>query len=256
MMRSAQPRLSALVVCHNEEEQLAACLDTLAFADELVVVLDRCTDGSRAIAERYTDKIIEGAWPIEGDRRNAGNAACHGDWILEIDCDERVPPALAEEIRRVVAEAAPPGYFQIPVDNYVGSRLIRHGWGAAFGVGSVARLASAGIKTWGRQRIHPSIRFVGERLGRLENRLVHYVDEDISDLIARLNRYSTARAADLRQSGEIGTFGRNLRRVATRFWKCFVSRKGYREGYWGFLIALMAGLYPLLSHLKARLEDD
>ena len=77
---SADPaiRLSALVVAHNEEAQLADCLDTLGFADEIVVVLDKCTDRSKEIAARYTDRLVEGAWAIEGERRNTGIAACRG----------------------------------------------------------------------------------------------------------------------------------------------------------------------------------
>ena len=59
---------------------------------------------------------------------------------------------------------------------------------------------------------------------------------------------------DLRESGDVGGLGRNLRRIFGRFYKCYVSRRGYREGAWGLLIALLAGLYPILSHLKARLE--
>ena len=84
----------------------------------------------------------------------------------------------------------------------------------------------------------------------------HYVDRDISDMIARLDRYTAARAADLRASGDIGSLPNNVRRAFSRFFKCYVSRKGYREGGWGFLIALFAGLYPLLSHLRARLENS
>ena len=111
----ARPALSALVVAHDEEAQLDDCLRSLAFADERVVVLDRCTDGSRAIAERHAAVIVEGAWPLEGDRRNAGIDACAGDWILEVDADEP-PPVLADEIRAAVASAEG-GYFLIPVDN-------------------------------------------------------------------------------------------------------------------------------------------
>ena len=81
--------LSALVVAHNEQAQLADCLETLRFADEIVVVLDRCTDGSRDIAARFTNRLLEGDWPVEGDRRNDGIAACTGPWVLEIDADER-----------------------------------------------------------------------------------------------------------------------------------------------------------------------
>lgn len=248
------PTLSALVVAHNEEDQLAACLDTLRFADELVVVLDRCTDGSKAIAARYTDRLVEGAWEIEGPRRNTGIDACRSDWILEVDADERVTTELASEIRSAIADAAP-GYFLIPYDNYIGDRLVRYGWGASWGVASTERLFSRGAKRWGDRRIHPPTTLEGERR-RLTARMVHYVDRDISDMIQRLDRYTTQRARDLRDSGAVGGLANNLRRFFSRFIKCYVFRKGYREGAYGFLIALFAGLFPLLSHLKARLEDS
>lgn len=248
------PTLSALVVAHNEEAQIADCLDTLSFADELVVVLDRCTDGTRGIAARYTERLIEGAWEVEGDRRNAGLDACAGDWILEVDCDERVPPGLAEEIPRRIADTEC-GYFLVPFDNYVGERLVRYGWGAAWGVGAAARLSRKGAKRWGRQRIHPALELAG-REGRLQHRMIHHVDRNISDMICRLDRYTSARARDLRETPEAAGFGRNLRRMFSRFWKCYVARKGYREGHYGFLIALFAGLYPILSYLKATLEDE
>ncbi len=90
----------------------------------------------------------------------------------------------------------------------------------------------------------------------LKERMVHYVDRDISDMLARLDRYSTAHALDLRETGETGTLARNVLRVFSRFYKCYARRGGWREGHWGFLIALFAGLYPLLSYLKARLEDE
>lgn len=248
------PTLSALVVCHNEEDNLDDCLSALAFCDEIVVVLDRCTDRSAEIAGRYTDRLIPGAWPIEGDRRNTGLDACTGDWVLEVDADERIPPALAAEIRGAIASGHT-GYFSIPVHNYVGSRLVRYGWGGSIGVNSVARLSRRGAKRWGRQRVHPRVTLQGERR-LLTEPLAHEVDKNISDMIARLDRYTTARAQDLRESGDIGSCRRNVRRIFSRFWTCYVGRKGYREGGWGLLIALMAALYPILSYLKARLETE
>ncbi len=248
------PRLSVLVVAHNEAAQLVACLDRLTFADEIVVVLDRCTDDSRAVAARYTEHLIEGAWEIEGPRRNTGIEACTGEWIFEVDADERVSIALAEEIRQVIAHARH-GYFLLPYDNYIGDRLVRHGWGASWGVSATVRLFSRGAKRWGDQRIHPGVELSGERRW-LTTPMEHYVDRDISDMIHRLDRYSTMRARDLRDSGDIGSLANNVRRLFSRFFKCYALRKGYREGGYGVLIALFAGLYPLLSHLKARYEAD
>jgi glycosyltransferase involved in cell wall biosynthesis len=251
--QGAAPELSALVVARNEELLLADCLSCLGFADEIVVVLDRCTDNSREIARRYTDRVIEGAWEREGPRRNAGIAACRGEWVLEIDADERVGAALAAEIRTVVA-SSPADWHLIPVDNYIGDHLVRYGWGAAFGRSAHAGLFRRGAKHWGDGRVHPAVRLKGLEGKRLDGRLWHHVDRNISDMLQRLDRYTTARAQDLRDSGDIGSLPRNLRRIFSRFWKCYVGRRGYREGAWGFTIALCAGLYPVLSHLKARLD--
>ncbi len=245
--------LSALVVAHDEEQQLAACLDRLQFADEIVIVLDRCTDDSGVIARRYTENILQDAWPIEGERRNAGIAACSGDWIVEVDADERLPEALAQEIRATIRDASP-GYFLIPFDNYIGDRLVRYGWGASWGVSAAPRLFSKGAKRWGDQRIHPRLELQGRKRA-LKTPMTHLVDRGLSDMLRRLDRYSDARAADLRDSGDIGSLANNIRRVFSRFFKCYVGRRGYREGAYGFLIAVFAALYPLISYLKARDES-
>ena len=249
------PRLSALVVARNEEQRLAACLDTLRFADEIVVVLDRTTDASARIAAAHGARVIEGAWPVEGERRNEGLAACTGDWILEVDADEHVPASLAAEIRSVIATSSF-AWHEIPLDNYIGARLVRHGWGGSFGTSSVPRLSRRGAKRWGMQRVHPSLAWTGAQGPRLRHAFLHYVDRDISDMMRRLDRYASARAADMLAAGDIGTLPGNVRRFVSRTFKCFVARKGYKEGGWGLLIALCAGLFPLLSYLKAKLEPE
>ena len=182
--------LSALVVAHNEEAQLADCLTCLSFADEIVVVLDRCTDTSRDIARRFTDRIIEGAWEREGPRRNAGIAACRGEWVLEVDADERVDAALADEVRAVAASSTADWHL-IPIDNYIGDHLVRHGWGASFGRSAHAGLFRRGAKHWGDGRVHPAVTLSGVEGKRLEARLVHHVDRDISDMLRRLDRYTS-----------------------------------------------------------------
>jgi len=247
--------LSALVVAHNEEHQLADCLEGLRFADEIVVVLDRCSDRSRDIALGFADRIVEGAWEREGPRRHAGIDACRGEWILEVDADERVSGALAAEIR-AVAERSTASWHLIPVDNYIGRRLVRWGWGASFGKSAYAGLFRRGAKSWGDERVHPGVSLSGPQGPILHARLSHYVDRNVSEMLQRLDRYTTARARDLRESGDIGSYRRNLRRIPTRFWKCYVGRRGYREGPYGFLIATCAALYPILSYLKARLDEE
>jgi len=249
-------KLSALVTVHNEEKQLADCLQCLTFADEIVVLLDKCTDASKSVAEEFTDRIFEGAFDKEGLRRNTAIGHCRGEWVLEVDADERVPDALAREIQSTM-ETSTYDWHEIPVDNYIGTRLVRWGWGASYGKAAYPGLFRRGVKVWGDQRVHPSLQWSGVRGPMLKNRLDHYVDRDIADMLRRLDSYSTARAKDLRDAGETwGSTLNNIRRLFSRFFKCYVARKGYREGGYGLLIALFAGLYPLLSHLKAKMEDE
>jgi glycosyltransferase involved in cell wall biosynthesis len=246
--------LSAVLCVHNEEDKLEACLRRLQFSDEIVVLLDRCTDGSEAIARRYANRIIAGEFPLEGPRRAAAAGAASGDWIIEVDADEAVGADLAREIRSLISARPRADYFQVPIDNFVGDHLIRHGWGGSFGTTSVARLFRRGVKSWGVERVHPSVRFQGVEGPILRHGIAHRVDTDIGDMLHRLERYTALRAADLCEKPR-GGVASNVFRAVRRFYKCYVTRKGYREGDWGVLIALMAALYPLISTLRARLES-
>jgi hypothetical protein len=220
-----------------------------------VVVLDRCHDRSRDIALGFTPHIVEGAWEREGPRRHAGIEACRGTWIVEIDADERVPATLAAEFREV-ATSSDAAWHLIPVDNYIGDRLVRWGWGASFGKSAYPGLYRKGAKQWGTERVHPRLTLNGMQGVTLSARLEHRVDRNISEMLQRLDRYTTLHAQDLRESGEIGSYAHNLRRIVSRFWKCYVGRRGYREGPYGLMIALCAALYPILAYLKARLEPE
>jgi len=250
------PRLSALIVARNEEARLPDCLASCAFADEIIVVLDRSTDRSAEIAREHGAKVIEGGWELEGERRNTGLDACTGDWILEVDADERASADLAATIRATIATSQH-AWHQVPVDNYVGDRLVRYGWAGSFGTTSVPRLSRRGAKRWRAQRVHPGLDWTGKEGPKITTgALIHLVDRDISDMLRRLDKYSSAKAADLLTSGDIGSLAGNLRRFVSRGFKSYVSRKGHREGAMGVLLAFCTGAFPLLSYLKARIEPE
>ena len=151
-----KPTLSVVISIHNEGERLVACLKNLKFGDELVVVLDRCNDSSRKISIDFGANIIEGAWDREGERRNAAINACSSDWIFEVDADEHVSSDLANEILSVICSSKF-DWHEIPVDNYIGDRLVRFGWGASYGKAAYPGLFRNGTKTWGLQRVHPRL---------------------------------------------------------------------------------------------------
>jgi glycosyltransferase involved in cell wall biosynthesis len=243
------PTLTALCVVHNGEADLPDCLESVRFADEIVVVLDRCTDGSKAIAARFGARILEGAWPIEGPRRNAGLAVCTSDYTLEIDADERVTPALAAEIRSALDQRPAGGVF-IPFDNRIGGKAIAHGWGAYNGVGGKRCLFPSHTKSWGDERLHPPVKQLPEVM-KLRAAMIHHVYRDLPHMYARLLRYSQLAAEDMVDRNAIPRPTKTLRRFFSRFWKSYVSRQGRREGFYGVALALYSALYPALSHLMA-----
>jgi glycosyltransferase involved in cell wall biosynthesis len=254
-MTNALPKLTVVITAHNEEDRLPKCLAHVAFADEIIVLCDKCTDKTEEIAKASGAKTLVGSWVMEGERRNHALAQVSGDWVLEVDADEHVSEQLAREIRDVIV-TSDFGFHNLPVDNYVGERLVRYGWGSSFGKSAYGGLFRAGGKHWGPQRVHPAVTFQGKKGPSLNHPVRHYVDRNISDMIKRLDSYSTARAADLRDSGNIGTFANNIRRLFSRFIRCYVGRKGYKEGGIGFLTALFAGLFPVISYIKAKYEDN
>ena len=182
--------------------------------------------------------------------------AVFGEELADLDADERVPPELGAEIRALIARNSA-GFHRVRIDNYVGERLTLHGWGGSFGTTLKPILFRRGAKHWRAQRVHPGLDWTGTEGERITaHGIRHEIDRDISDMLRRLDRYSSAKAADLLAAGKIGSLPGNLRRCVSRIIKCYVGRRGYREGGWGLLIALCAGLFPLLSYLKARLEPD
>lgn len=245
-------KLSILIVIKNEEKQIEECIKLLNFADEIVIILDQCTDNSEKICRKFTSKIYKGSWDLEGERRNYGIQKCSYEWILEIDADERVSKKLGEEVMSLI-NTNQYSYYLIPVDNYIGKSLVKYGWGAYFGKSAYPGLFVKGSKLWGNQRVHPKISFVGNKGSFLKNSVTHFYCKDISDMFFKLDKYSTARSYDLFDLDEQETLLKNFRRIFSRFWKCFILRKGYKEKYYGFLIGLIAGLYPLISFLKFQL---
>lgn len=244
-------KISAVIVAHNEEKKIEACLKSLYFVDEIVVVLDKCTDRTKEIVQKFTDKITEGSWNLEGARRNAALSAASGDWILEIDADERISAELKAEIL-AVKNSAPCGFF-IPIANYIGTRFVKFGWLRTLGVLQRESLTFRGLKQYHEDKeIHPTFTLNG-KIKSLKNPIIHLVDDDVFDLIARFNRYTTWKANDMITKNKIrGGFLRSIFDFKLRFFKSFVIKKGYKEGALGFLIALLSGLYPLVSYLKAK----
>jgi glycosyltransferase involved in cell wall biosynthesis len=189
-------KISAAIVAHNEEEKISDCIKSLDFVDEIIVVLDKCSDKTKEIVQGFNVKIVEGSWNIEGARRNIALQNCSGDWILEIDADERISKELSEEILNTIKYSKPCGFY-IPINNYIGKRYVKYGWLRTLGVLQRQTLIYKGLKKYDEDKeIHPTAS-LNCQLKFLKNPIIHLVDDNITDLLNRFNRYTNWRANDM-----------------------------------------------------------
>jgi glycosyltransferase involved in cell wall biosynthesis len=168
-------KISAVIVAHNEEKKIADCLRSLDFVDEIVVVLDKCSDATEEIVANFTNKIIKGSWKIEGERRNVALNSATGDWILEIDADERISAELKTEIL-AIKNHEPCGFY-VPIANYIGKRWVKHGWLRTLGVLRRETLTFRSLKHYDEDKeIHPTFK-INAQIKSLKNPIIHLVDD-------------------------------------------------------------------------------
>lgn len=244
-------KISALLIARNEENKIRKCLQSLSFVDELIIVLDRTTDKTMSIAKKFSNKIYQGKWEYEGDRRNFGIAKCSNNWILEVDADEIITIELSREIKAKI-RLAEYDFFYIKVLNFVQGQPVNNGWMSCLAPDGKFCLFKKGVKTWENQRVHPNYSLSGKKGKQLENYIEHKMSENISELFLRFNRNTDLKASDLLDNKSSFKSCFSIRKVFSRFLKCFLSKKGYKEGIIGLLISVLCGLYLLVSAIKAE----
>ena len=240
--------LSAAVVVLNEEDRLRACLESVVWADEIVVVDSGSSDKTMAIAREFTDRAMFRAWEGYGAQKNFALGQCRGDWLLSIDADERVSDALREEIQAAMRADRPEAGYFLPRRNVFQGKWVRHGglypdW--------QLRLFRRGRGTFVERAVHESVRVDGPT-GRFSAPLVHESYRSIGDAVARLNRYSDLAATDLARAGRGGSLADLLVRPAWRFVSMYLLRAGFLDGWRGLVLAALHAHYVFLRAAKVR----
>ena len=240
--------LSVAIVALNEEERLRACLESVVWAEELVVVDAGSSDKTVGIAREFTDRVLFRAWDGYGAQKNFALGQCHGDWILSLDADERVSDALREEIQATLGGGRPEVGFYLPRRNLFQGRWVRHGglypdW--------QLRLFRQGRGAFVERAVHESVRVNGPT-GRLGAALIHESYRSIGDAVARLNRYSDLAAAEAALAGRGGSLVDLLIRPAWRFVSMYLLRVGFLDGWRGLVLAGLHAHYVFLRAAKVR----
>ena len=244
-------QISALIIARNEERNISKCLESLKFADETVIILDRSSDKTEEFSKIYTKKIFSGNWIYEGDRRNFGITKCSYEWILEIDADEIISKELAKEIKIKINQKKY-DYFYINLINYVYDKKIVGGWMACLAPDGKFCLFRRKNKIWSNKKVHPDYRIFGKKGKEFKNSIDHMMSKNLSELICRFNRNTSLHAEDLFDQEANLKKSFSIRKIFSIFIKCFFIRKGYKNGGLGLLVSILCSFYPYVAALKAK----
>lgn len=236
-----------MIVCMNEEDNIRACLASVSWCDEIVVVDARSADRTREIVREFTDRIYVRDWPGYREQKQFALDQARLEWVLNLDADERVSPELRTEIQRELADGAPgiDGFYVPRLVYYLGRWWYRGGWYPDYRV----RLFRRCKATWGGVNPHEKVLVQG-RTRRLSGSLLHFTYADVSQHLATVNRLTDISAVETLKQRGVNKRGLFLR-PAWRFFRSLIVDRGILEGWPGVFVAATAGFYVFLKYAKA-----
>lgn len=251
MMPSPRSSISAFVVCCNEERQIRRCLESVRWCDEIIVVDSGSTDQTLEICRQFTSKIIYQPWQGYVKQKRFALEQCSSDWVLNIDADEEVSEDLRGEILDILnrdhaGEASPVnGYYLNRVVFFLDRWWRKGGWHPEYRLRLCRRLST----TWGGEDPHEKASVTGET-ARCKSELHHYSFTDLSDYVRRMNTLSSNATHSLLERGVRPSVLAIVFRPIARFFKFYISRKGYREGVAGLVVAIVEAISVFLKYSK------
>ena len=228
-------KLSVYIIACNEELKIEPALQSVNWADEIVVVDSFSTDRTVEIAHRYTDKIVQVPFEGFGKLRNSAIAATSHDWIFSIDTDERCTEAAREEILSIINSPDAADAYYVPRRNIFMGRWVRHsGWYPDY---RQPQLFRRGAQVFSDDVVHESFETIG-RTGYMRNFIWQIPYRNLSQMISKMERYSTLGAEKLDARGTVPSMGKALTHALCAFFRLYVAKRGFMDGWAGFAIAL------------------
>jgi glycosyltransferase involved in cell wall biosynthesis len=241
-------RISATIIVRNEEANIAEVCESVAWADEIVVIDSDSTDRTVEIAKKFTDKIFNREFKGYKDKHEFADAQATGDWIFWIDADERVSDELQNSIAnlRNKADSELADGYKISRKTFFMNRWIRHcGWSPDYQM----RLYRKDKSHWDGVAPHQTARVDG-RVETLDGELLHYTKRDLSEYHRVLDSYATLAAEQLAAEGKtVGSFSIFTSSVAA-FIRTYLLKQGYRDGVPGFMISMFTAYGVFLKYAK------
>jgi glycosyltransferase involved in cell wall biosynthesis len=240
------PKLSVTVITRDESANISGALESVAWADEIVVVDSGSTDDTVSQARRFTDRVVVREWPGYAAQKNFAASIAANDWILSVDADERVTPPLAAEIRATLATAPPHAGYRIPrVAHHMGRWIRSTDWYPD----DQLRLYDRRAGEWTGAYVHESVRVRGS-VGRLQHDLHHHPYRDVTDHLDTIDRYTTLAARQMNAEGRRAGVLEIAGHPPLAFVRNYLLRGGFRDGVPGLIISSLNAYYVFLKFAK------
>ena len=240
--------LSVAIITHNEEDNIKDALESVKWADEIVVVDSFSADRTGEICRKYTDKVYSFEWAGFSEQKNKAVSMTTNPWILVLDADERVTVELKDEILNIIKDKSSKDGYYLPRKNYFARRWIKHGgWWPDY----TLRLFRREKGLFETREVHESIKVIGST-GYLKNPIEHYTYKDIDDYLKRMQTYSTLAAKELLKKGCRGSILDIIFRPPATFFKMFFLQLGILDGIYGIILAYLYSVYTYKKYLKLR----
>jgi glycosyltransferase involved in cell wall biosynthesis len=246
-------RLSVVIITRNEARVITRCLESVAWADETIVLDSASTDGTADIARALNVRVAASDnWPGFGAQKNRALDMATGDWVLSLDADEWVTPELRAEIERALSAGGNFAAYKTPrLSSYCG-RFMRH---AGWWPDHVTRLFRRGTARFSPDLVHERL-VVDGAVGTLHSPLMHEAIVDLEDALNKMNAYSSAGAAMHFERGKRGSLGSAIVHGAWTFIRTYLLRRGFLDGREGFMLAISNAEGAYYRYLKLMLLDD
>jgi len=242
-------RLSVCIICKNEAQNIKRCLDSITWADEIIVVDSMSSDDTLKIAGQYTDSVFQRAWTGYADQKNVALSKAHGDWVLSLDADEAITPLLKEEIMAEIARPATKDGYRMPRRSFYQGRWIDH---SGFYPDRQLRLFRREKGRWVGGRVHERVEIEGE-IGQLKNDILHYPYQGlISGQLKTVDHFSGLIAADMHENGKRFHLLLLLFRPLFKFLEVYLLKKGFLDGLPGLIIATTSAYALFVRYVKIR----
>lgn len=238
-------KLTGIVIAKNEEEMIGECLDSLAFCDQILVVDNASSDGTKEIAKQKGAKVISTKINNFSELRNLGLAKVRSEYVLYIDADERVTDALYNEILSIVYKNDKTiSAYRIPRKNYY---FGNHPWPYIEKLERLFRKKS--LKGW-EGELHETPKIIGE-VGELKYPILHYTHSNLEEMVDKTNIWSDVEARlRFEQQHPTMTWWRFPRVMFTAFWNSFVKQKGFQAGTIGLLESVYQAYSMFITYAK------